>query len=97
MLGAMEKSGDDSILTALALRGNTDTVINGQIGGIRWNGRWALISQDTVSVFKTAKLALIPFDEGEITLPYPSRPFRSSAPARTIRPGTMTGIGLADG
>jgi hypothetical protein len=73
----------DSVLTALVLRGDADTAINEQLHGIRWKGRWALISQDDASVFATSTLALIPMDEGEIAIPYPVRPARISGVGRT--------------
>ncbi|HVU55401.1 MAG TPA: hypothetical protein VHD83_10115 [Puia sp.] len=74
--------GGDSILTALALRGepahNTSDPV---LGRLDWKGRWALISQDDKDIFASSALALIPFDPGELTLP------------RTFRPAAVTRLG----
>lgn len=66
----------DTVLTALALReGRRQEIPNGsRIRQMSWKGRWALISQDEGDILSTQALALIPFDEGEIVLPCPSRP-----------------------
>jgi hypothetical protein len=37
--------------------------------GMRWQGRWALISQDNEAIFASRKLALIPFDTGFLDIP----------------------------
>jgi hypothetical protein len=44
--------------------------------GMRWQGRWALISQDNADIFATRKLALIPFDTGFLDIPLEFRPSR---------------------
>lgn len=73
--GRMEKAGQDSILTALALRdGDKEKLNNERITRLRWSGRWAVIAQDDKDIFSSAALAVIPFDPGQISLPYPARP-----------------------
>ncbi|MDR3712303.1 MAG: hypothetical protein P4L51_05770 [Puia sp.] len=81
--GRMEKIGDDTVLTALALR---DAVRPSRpqdppaqlpipgMAGAYWKGRWALISQDDKDILSTPRLALIPFDPGEIVIPCPAKP-----------------------
>jgi hypothetical protein len=73
--GRMEKKGADSILTALVLReGDKEKITDGRLLQMNWKGRWALIAQDDADVFSSGRLALIPFDEGEISIPCPVRP-----------------------
>ena len=79
--GRMEKIGGDSVLTALALRdGNFLKDISPDRGDfallrqLDFKGRWALISQDEKDIFSTSRLALIPFDAGELVIPCPARP-----------------------
>ncbi|MBN9380909.1 MAG: hypothetical protein J0H74_09095 [Chitinophagaceae bacterium] len=70
----------DTVLTALALREGRRLEIpeGSRIRQMNWKGRWALISQDEGDILSTSALALIPFDEGEIVLPFPSRPVEIS-------------------
>lgn len=96
--GRMEKTGKDSVLTALVLRGSSagslqpitagnnqqgaaaggtgvlGSKIEERVGTLKWEGRWGLLSQDDQDIFSTNRLALIPFDAGSITLPYPVKP-----------------------
>jgi len=73
--GRLERKGDASILTALALREKNDAQINNeQIEKMKWSGRWSLISQDENDIFSSHKLAIIPFDAGFISIPYAARP-----------------------
>jgi hypothetical protein len=75
--GRMEVTGGDSVLTSLVLRdGDKDRLTDPRIAKIDWSGRWALISQDDRDIFSSAALALIPFDAGFISLPYPAKPRR---------------------
>ncbi len=64
-------------MTAIALRaqkpeGEEATPLR----GMRWQGRWALISQDNDSIFASRKLACIPFDTGFLEVPLEFRPAR---------------------
>jgi hypothetical protein len=82
--GRMEKIDEDSVLTALVLRdGRGRDILKNVSPDIRdfallrqleFKGRWALISQDDKDIFSTSKLALIPFDAGELVIPCPARP-----------------------
>ncbi|MHA4809453.1 alpha-amylase family protein [Flavitalea flava] len=90
--GRMEKTGKDSVLTSLILRGSSagnslqhSTKIqslespgnnrrNERLASLKWEGRWGLLSQDDQDIFSTTRLAIIPFDAGTITLPYPVKP-----------------------
>jgi len=74
--GRLERSGSDTVLTALALReGRRREIPEGsRLRQMDWKGRWALLSQDDRDIFSTSVLALIPFDEGMIVLPYLSKP-----------------------
>ncbi len=83
--GRMEKNGEDSVLTALALREDRDgnflkNSSSADIGRsallrqLDFKGRWALISQDDKDIFSTSGLALIPFDAGELVIPCTARP-----------------------
>lgn len=60
---------EDGKLTSLALRPDNEEIpVPGAPEEIAFTGRWALISQDGDDVYKTKKLAAIPFDKGSITL-----------------------------
>jgi hypothetical protein len=81
----MEKIGSDSVLTALVLR---EGARPGDLKELplkpqSWKGRWALISQDDKDIFSSSLLALIPFDPGELVIPWP------------VRPAAVTRLGLA--
>jgi hypothetical protein len=39
-----------------------------------WSGSWGLIAQDTQSITTSRKLAVIPFSEGRLALPYDTKP-----------------------
>jgi hypothetical protein len=77
--GRLEINGPDTVLTALALRENEkEKMKDARVNTITWTGRWALISQDSESVFSSGKLALIPFDAGTISLPFATKPVHIS-------------------
>jgi hypothetical protein len=77
--GRMEKIGGQAQLTALVLRdGDKEELADPLLSGISWSGRWALISQEDKAISSTQDLALIPFDAGYISLPYPAKPGRVS-------------------
>jgi hypothetical protein len=63
-------------LTSLVVRegARADTITESHIGNMRWKGRWALIAQDDKDIFLTSKLALIPFDAGELVIPCAEKP-----------------------
>lgn len=58
-------------LTALTLRADGE---NKPVENISWSGNWGLISQDDNTISATTRLAVIPFSEGKIELPYPNKP-----------------------
>lgn len=69
--GRMEKN----ILTALTLREDANKDLVGTPAeGFNWNGNWGLISQDEQPVTTSSRLAVIPFSEGRIELPYAEKP-----------------------
>jgi hypothetical protein len=75
--GRIEQTGGRDHLTAVTLRaqkpeGDEATALR----GMRWEGRWALISQDDASIFAARKLACIPFDAGFLEVPLEFRPAR---------------------
>jgi hypothetical protein len=75
--GRIERVEGSGRLTALALRAQKPDEVQGKpLRGMRWEGRWALISQDDGSVFASKKLACIPFDAGYLEVPLESRPER---------------------
>jgi hypothetical protein len=63
-------------LTSLVVRegARSDTITENHISNMRWKGRWALIAQDDKDIFLTSKLALIPFDAGELVIPCVEKP-----------------------
>jgi hypothetical protein len=65
---------ENNRLTALALRDNPTPFDRSLIGNIRWQGRWALISQDEQSILTTKKLALVSFDGGFVEIPLSKKP-----------------------
>ncbi|WP_153800509.1 alpha-galactosidase [Foetidibacter luteolus] len=75
--GRLEASGNGTILTSVALRAmeKGDLMpVDEHLQQVNWQGRWALIAQDTADISSSKKLAVIPFDEGWISLPYNSKP-----------------------
>ncbi|HLL43520.1 MAG TPA: hypothetical protein VK369_10295, partial [Segetibacter sp.] len=73
--GRMEKIDNDSILTVLALREeNKEAIKDERITQLRWTGRWAIVSVDDTDIFSSSSLALVPFDEGNISIPYSRKP-----------------------
>ena len=75
--GRLEEVEGNERLTAVTLgsqkaEGEQATALR----GMRWQGRWALISQDNAAIFATRKLALIPFDTGFLDIPLEYRPSR---------------------
>ena len=75
--GRLERIGGTDRLTALALRQERpDGPEAGQLRGMRWEGRWALIAQDDSDIFSSRKLACIPFGRGFIEVPLDIPPNR---------------------
>lgn len=72
--GRLESKQGSNRLTALALRDSAGLSDRSAIRNIRWQGRWAIISQDEQSIFETGKLALVPFDGGFVEIPLAKRP-----------------------
>jgi len=74
--GRQEMSGKDSILTSLVLRDtvNQSLLNDSYVTHLRWTGQWALIAQDTAAISQSKKLAVIPFSEGEMAIPYDTKP-----------------------
>lgn len=75
--GRIERIGGAERLTAVALRSQKPEGAEAKpLRGMRWEGRWALISQDENGIFDSGKLACIPFDTGFLEVPLDSRPER---------------------
>lgn len=75
--GRVERKGAARQLTAVALRSQKPEDADAKpLRGMRWDGRWALISQDDASIFASRRLACIPFDAGFVEVPLESRPER---------------------
>jgi hypothetical protein len=75
--GRMERIGGVERLTALALRPEKPEGASATpLRGMRWEGNWALISQDDSSVFDSTRLACIPLDAGFLELPLDAPPSR---------------------
>jgi hypothetical protein len=75
--GRMERIGGTERLTALVLRPEKpEGVAARPLRGMRWEGRWALISQDDSSLFDSSRLACIPLDAGFLELPLDAPPSR---------------------
>ena len=60
-------------LTALVLRGEKEPGYQ-ELAPFEWKGRWAIIAQDDKSVAESSKLAVVPFDEGQISIKASSKP-----------------------
>jgi hypothetical protein len=95
--GRTERIGGSDQLTALVLRvlkpkGSEATPLR----GMRWRGRWALISQDNASIFATRMLACVPFDTGSLDMPLEFRPARVVA-VRADREEAMNDWTFVDG
>jgi hypothetical protein len=75
--GRLEHSAGVGRLTAVALRPQKPEGLEAKpLRGMRWEGRWAVISQDDEAIFASRKLACIPFDTGFLEIPLESRPER---------------------
>jgi hypothetical protein len=73
--GRLEEKNSTPILTALVLRSEEkEKITDPRVNNIRWEGRWALISQDERDIFSSAKLAVIPFESGTISIPLVKKP-----------------------
>jgi hypothetical protein len=77
--GRLETVNGDTLLTALVLREKSEDGIkkgirDERISYIHWIGNWAMIAQDSGSVFSSGSLALIPFGAGSISLSYAAKP-----------------------
>lgn len=62
-----------SALTALALR---DPLRGIDTRGVRWQGRWAVVSGSDEDIFNAPEITAVPFDSGWLELPRPVRPAR---------------------
>lgn len=71
--GRLEKWNGQKRLVSLILKEGPKVDLDEKYQ-VRFSGRWALISQDEQSLFKTAQLALIPFEAGWIELPLDAEP-----------------------
>lgn len=71
--GRTEKLNGKDQLTALVLRGEKDNSLI-EINSFEWKGRWAIISQDEHGIADASKIALVPFDEGFISIRLQERP-----------------------
>jgi len=77
--GRVEKNNGQKMLTALVLRDeHKETIADKRVARMEWIGRWALIAQDNADIFSSEQLAIIPFDEGNITVPLSQKPERVS-------------------
>jgi hypothetical protein len=64
---------EDNKLTVIVLRGKKTPGYEA-LNPYEWSGRWALISQDDRAITESSKIAIIPFDAGEITIQTASKP-----------------------
>jgi len=60
-------------LTALVLRGKKEQGFD-ILDNYEWTGRWAIISQDDKSISESSHIAIVPFDEGSISIKMKSKP-----------------------
>ena len=60
-------------LTALVLRGKKEQGYDA-LNSYEWSGRWAIISQDDKSIGESSKIAVVPFDEGSLSIKLKSKP-----------------------
>ena len=60
-------------LTALVLRGKKEQGYE-VLNPYEWSGRWAILSQDDKSIGESSKIAVIPFDEGSLSMKLKSKP-----------------------
>ena len=60
-------------LTALVLRGKKEQGYD-ILENYEWTGRWAIISQDDKSICESSHIAIVPFDEGSISIKMKSKP-----------------------
>ena len=64
---------EGGLLTALVLRGKKEQGYE-VLNSYEWTGRWVIISQDDRSVSESSKIAVVPFDEGSLTMKLKSKP-----------------------
>ena len=64
---------ENNQLTALVLRGNKQSEYQ-VLNPFEWEGRWAVIAQDDKAITESSKLAVVPFDEGQIAIKTKSKP-----------------------
>ena len=60
-------------LSALVLRGKKEQGYE-VLNAYEWSGRWAIISQDDKDIKESTKIAVVPFDEGYITIKMKEKP-----------------------
>lgn len=78
--GRLETAGGKPILTSLALRDEGKESLSAkELPEVRWEGRWAIISQDRQDIYTASTLACIPFDRGWLELPRTEKPSRVTA------------------
>ncbi len=89
--GRLEPLRGEDRLTALVLRpeGGGENQLNVPgLGLVRWQGRWAIISQDDEGLAASHRLACIPFDGGSLQLPRSAAPRHVVAVDKSERPLT---------
>ena len=60
-------------LTALVLRDKKEQGYE-YLNSYEWTGRWAIISQDDMSISESSVIAVVPFDEGSLSMKLKSKP-----------------------
>ena len=75
LLGSPGTIDGEDRLTALALRDGVDKLDDrSPLHQMDWSGRWAIIAQDDADIYRSKRLACIPFEAGKLQLPCASKP-----------------------
>jgi hypothetical protein len=75
--GRIEHIRGKDRLTAVVLRDQVEQAeALAALRHMRWQGSWALIAQDDEDIFASQRLALLPVNARELSLPRPSKPNR---------------------
>ena len=64
---------ENNKLTALALRGKKTPGYQ-VLNPYEWDGRWAIVSQNDQAIHESSKIAVVPFDAGQLTIKTQSEP-----------------------
>ncbi len=73
--GRLESIDGENRLTALVLRDGADKLADRSLlQAMDWDGRWAIIAQDDADIYRSKRLACIPFEAGRLQLPCATQP-----------------------